>query len=77
MEKLADFVIFNRKWLLPVSSAVIIGLAAFIPQNELNDDFVKYFDESVPFRQSTDFMKDHLSGMTTIELSFDSKNQVA
>jgi predicted RND superfamily exporter protein len=73
MEKLADFVIFNRKWLLPVSSAVIIGLAAFIPQNELNDDFVKYFDESVPFRQSTDFMKDHLSGMTTIELSFDSK----
>lgn len=73
MEKLADFVIFNRKWLLPVSTIVIIFLAAFIPKNELNDDFVKYFDHSVPFRQATDFMKDHLSGMTTIELSFDSK----
>lgn len=73
MEKLADFVIGNRKWLLPVSTIVIIALSAFIPQNELNDDFVKYFDKSVPFRQSTDYMKDHLSGMTTIELSFDSK----
>jgi len=73
MEKLADFVIGNRKWLLPVSTLVIITLSAFIPQNELNDDFVKYFDKSVPFRQSTDYMKDHLSGMTTIELSFDSK----
>ncbi len=73
MEKLADFVIGNRKWLLPVSTIIIVGLAAFIPRNELNDDFVKYFDESVPFRQSTDFMKDHLSGMTTIEISFDSK----
>jgi predicted RND superfamily exporter protein len=73
MEKLADFVISNKKWLLPVSTVVIIGLSAFIPQNELNDDFVKYFDKSVPFRQSTDYMKEHLSGMTTIELSFDSK----
>lgn len=73
MEKLADFVIGNRKWLLPVSTIIIVGLASFIPKNELNDDFVKYFDESVPFRQSTDFMKDHLSGMTTIEISFDSK----
>ncbi len=73
MEKLADFVIYNRKWLLPVSTIVIITLSAFIPQNELNDDFVKYFDKSVPFRQATDYMKNHLSGMTTIELSFDSK----
>jgi len=73
MEKLADFVIGNRKWLLPVSTIIIISLSSFIAKNELNDDFVKYFDESVPFRQSTDFMKDHLSGMTTIELSFDSK----
>lgn len=73
MEKLADFVIYNRKWLLPVSTVVIITLSAFIPKNELNDDFVKYFDETVPFRQATDYMKDHLSGMTTIELSFDSK----
>lgn len=73
MEKLAEFVIGNRKWLLPVSTIIIISLSSFIPQNELNDDFVKYFDKSVPFRQSTDYMKEHLAGMTTIELSFDTQ----
>ena len=73
MDKLASFVISNRKWLLPVSTVIIVTLASFIPRNELNDDFVEYFDERVPFRQATDFMKDHLAGMTTIELSFDSK----
>jgi len=73
MEHLADFVIGNRKWLLPVSTLMIVTLAAFIPKNELNDDFVTYFDKSVPFRAATDYMKDHLAGMTTIELSFDSK----
>jgi uncharacterized protein len=73
MDKLAGFVVTNRKWLLPVSTAVIIGIAAFVPTNELNDDFVKYFDERVPFRQATDFMQEHMSGMTTLELSFDSK----
>ncbi|TQV89729.1 efflux RND transporter permease subunit [Aliikangiella coralliicola] len=72
MDKLANFVIGNRKWLLPVSTVVIIGFASFVPSNQLNDDFVKYFDERVPFRNATDFMQEHLSGMTTLELSFDS-----
>ena len=35
--------------------------------------FVKYFDDRVPFRQATDFMGEKMSGMTTLELSFDSK----
>ncbi len=73
MDRLGDFVIGNKKWLLPVSALVIIGLASFVPKNELNDDFVKYFDHRVPFRQATDFMQEHMSGMTTLELSFDSK----
>ena len=73
MDNLADFVIRSRKWLLPVSGAVILAFAAFVPSNELNDDFVKYFDKTVPFRNATDFMQEHMSGMTTLELSFDSK----
>jgi len=73
MDKLADFVVRSRKWLLPVSALVIVGFTAFVPTNELNDDFVKYFDKRVPFRQATDFMGEKMSGMTTLELSFDSK----
>ncbi|WP_136678821.1 MMPL family transporter [Neptunomonas sp. XY-337] len=71
LDYLADFVISKRKVLLPGMAAVIIGLLLFVPQNELNDDFVKYFDTSVPFRQATDYMQDNLSGMTTMEISID------
>ncbi|MFB9887277.1 efflux RND transporter permease subunit [Balneatrix alpica] len=72
MHKLANFVVTQRRWLLPASSAVIIGLVLFLPKNVLNDDFVKYFDERVAFRQATDYMQDNLSGMTTMEISIDS-----
>ena len=69
MAKIADFVIAKRKLLLPLTSVLIIVIAAFIPSNELNDDFVKYFDERVPFRVATDFMQDNLSGMMVVEIS--------
>ena len=72
MAKLADFVIEKRRVLLPSVSIIVISLALFIPQNEINDDFVKYFDESVPFRSATDFMQENLSGMTILEMSVES-----
>ena len=69
MSVVADFVISKRKLLLPLTSVVIIAFAAFIPNNELNDDFVKYFDDRVPYRVATDFMQDNLSGMMVLEVS--------
>jgi len=69
MAKLADFVIAKRKALLPLTSVFIIASVMFIPNNELNDDFVKYFDVSVPYRAATDFMQDNLSGMMVVEIS--------
>jgi predicted RND superfamily exporter protein len=69
MAKLADFVIAKRKALLPITSVLILASVVFIPNNELNDDFVKYFDESVPYRAATDFMQENLSGMMVVEIS--------
>jgi len=69
MSKFADFVIAKRRLLLPLVSVVVVVLTVFIPKNVINDDFVKYFDTSVPFREATDFMQDNLSGMTMMELS--------
>jgi len=73
MAKLADFVIAKRKILLPVTSVLILTSTFFIQKNELNDDFVKYFDTSVPYRVATDYMQEHLSGMTLLEISIDSR----
>mgnify|MGYP000550628715 FL=1 len=69
MSRLADFVINKRKVLLPLVGVLVIVSTIFIPKNEINDDFVKYFDETVPFRAATDFMQENLSGMTLLELS--------
>jgi len=71
MSALSSFVVQKRKMLLPLMSVAIITASVFLPQNELNDDFVKYFDETVPFRTATDFMQENLSGMTQIEVSIE------
>lgn len=71
MHKLAGFVVRNRKVLLPGMSAIMVSVIVFMPQNTLNDDFVKYFDTSVPFRQATDYMQENLSGMSTMEISIE------
>ena len=69
MDKLGDFVVTNRKALLPISTLVIVGAAALIPLNKVNDESVKYFDTSSEFRQAADFMEQTVSGMTTISIA--------
>jgi predicted RND superfamily exporter protein len=72
MMHFADFVVQSRRWLLPLTAMIMVFIILFLPKNELNDDFVKYFDTTVPFRQATDFMQENISGMTTMEISIDS-----
>jgi len=71
MHRFAGFVVKNRKVLLPGMSAIMISVIVFMPQNTLNDDFVKYFDTSVPFRQATDYMQENISGLSTMEISIE------
>lgn len=66
MDKISHFVVKHRSKLLPVSSILIIALVVFIPKNELNDDFVQYFDKSMEFRKATDFMQENIRGLTVI-----------
>ncbi len=73
MEKLGEFVVEKRKLLLPVTAVIIVVIASFLPQNKLDDNFVEYFDTSVPFRSATDYMEANLSGLSLIEVSIDSQ----
>jgi hypothetical protein len=66
MEKLADFVVRRRLPLLVGMSLLALGLIAMIPRNELNDNFVKYFDQSVEFRRDSDFVDAKLAGLDAI-----------
>lgn len=63
MDRFANWVIGNRNRLLVGTTALVLVLGAMVPRIELNDQFVKYFDESIEFRTDTDFAMDALSGI--------------
>ena len=68
----ADFAIRNRKQLLGAGIGLCLVLAAFIPRNELNDEFLKYFDESVQFRRDNDFITRELTSVYQFQYSVSS-----
>lgn len=72
MNRLALFVIRRRCLLLFGNGVLIMVLTGFASLNELNDDFVKYFDEAIEFRRATDFLNENMGGINTIELSISS-----
>jgi len=72
MDKLASFVISNRKPLFWGMLFVMLGTAVMTPRNQLNDVFVEYFDRSVPFRVQTDHITEKMAGMYFIDYSVDS-----
>ncbi|MBW1907834.1 MAG: MMPL family transporter, partial [Deltaproteobacteria bacterium] len=70
--RLGELVIARRKGLLWLGAGLIIFLSAMVTRNELNDEFIKYFDESFAFRTDTDFTSENLSGIYTMEFSLSS-----
>ena len=69
IERLADTVLRHRTALFVAWLVIVPVMVAAIPRNELSDVLVHFFDESVEFRQDTDFMDEHLSGNTLLEYS--------
>lgn len=66
--------VVRRSWALLIGGvAVTLVLAGFILRNELNDEFVKYFDEDSEFREATDFTIDNLTGFEYIEYAMDAE----
>ena len=71
MRRITDFVI--RRPRLVTASFLALTLAAGLGASRLeaNDQFVRYFDESLPFRRDVDFTMQHLSGIYRVEYQVD------
>lgn len=69
MDRLGDFVVSQRRALLPLSVAVIVVCSSLIPLNKVNDESVEYFGQRNEFRQAADFMEERISGMTNISIA--------
>ena len=72
MTKLANFVIGQKRILLWSMLIAFAAVIANVPRNEINDVFVHYFDETIPFRGDTDFMIENLTGFYVVNYSLES-----
>ena len=73
MSVFSEWVIKYQKALLIGIGVLAIALISLIPRNQLNDIFVKYFDERIEFRTDTDFIVNNLTGIYYVDYSLDSK----
>ena len=69
MDRLGNFVVTHNRRLLWISSFLILGISALMVRNDLNDEFVKYFDNGMDFRSDTDYISEKLTGIYTVEFS--------
>ena len=69
VDRFAEMVIARRSFLFWGMGIIIVTLVSFVPRNELNDEFIKYFDETVDFRSATEFTTANLTGLYTVDYS--------
>lgn len=69
LTKFAEPVIFLRYVFVLVFVGLIIAAGLKIPTLAFNDRFVEYFDESVEFRQDSDFAANNLTGIYQLHYS--------
>jgi len=75
IDGLADFVILRYRPILFLMGGLVIFLACMIPRSELNDEFLKYFDETFQFRTDTDYAVTHLTGLYMMDFSVPAKGE--
>ena len=68
-DRFSNFVIHRRRPLLWGSAFIVLIVTAFIVRNDLNDQFVNYFDKRVTFRTDSDFVMANLTGIYQVEFS--------
>jgi predicted RND superfamily exporter protein len=69
VDRFAEMVIARRNFLFWGMGILVVALVSFVPRNELNDEFIKYFDETVDFRSATEFTTANLTGLYTVDYS--------
>lgn len=69
MRALADTVLANRRPIFWTSIVLIPLVSLGILRIVIDDDYVRYFDDSFAFRRDTEFMEKRLTGLHVIQFS--------
>jgi predicted RND superfamily exporter protein len=70
--RLGDFIARRYRAVLVGMAAVTLLLVGAIQTLRINDVYFEYFDESLDFRQASDFTMDHLTGIQVSSFSLES-----
>ena len=71
VERFGGFVIRRHRPVLAGMGAAAVALSLSITKLEINDHYIKYFAESLPIRQASDFTIEHLTGVFNVTYSLD------
>ncbi|MDD3518129.1 MAG: efflux RND transporter permease subunit, partial [Chromatiales bacterium] len=72
LRRLADRVIARRRPLLALGLLTTVVLGVGVSRITLDDDFIRYFDDSYDFRVGSDFMERRLTGLNVIQYALSS-----
>lgn len=72
LERFGMFVTQNYKVVFAVALAVIAAVSSQIPRLEFNDMFLEYFDKTIEFRRTNDFLVEHMVGLVAYDYDIDS-----
>ena len=67
--RVAEFVVNHRNILLWGTGLVLLILIAQLPRNEINDNPIEFFNESMEFRRDANFTLENLTGLYRIHYS--------
>ena len=71
LERLGGWVTGHYRPILAASGAVAILLSLSLTRLQVNDQYIDYFDQSLPIRVASDFTVDNLSGIYSTTFSID------
>lgn len=69
--RLANWIIRRARYFLVFGTLIMAFCIAFLPNNELNDVWSEYFDESMTARMDSDFTRERLTGIGNISFVMD------
>ena len=75
MEHFGAQVSKHYRLVLGVMLILIAGLASQIPKLEFNDMFLEYFDDTIEFRRTNDFLMENMVGLITMDYDVSSNEE--